>query len=164
MTLAFGAPQGMVGAFEAMGKLEDVELAQVKNKFANPTPLGYRDMNTCVRVNLGADDSAKKHIAEVQLNLSEMLKAKEDAHVHYEKIRSVIGAACKGLSDDVADKLQEFIVSKLSSSVLDAAVAELVESRRFDGVREAASRPAEARERDERRVDFGSLDAAARSR
>ena len=66
-----------MGAFEAMKSSGDVELAQVKNKFANPTPLGYRDMNTCVRVDLGADEGAKKHIAEVQLNLSEMLTAKK---------------------------------------------------------------------------------------
>ena len=104
----------------------DVEVAQVKNKFANPTPLGYRDMNTCVRVDLGADEDGKKHIAEVQLNLSEMLTAKKRAHVHYEKIRTVIGDACKDLSDDVGEKLQEFIVSKLSSSALDTAVAKLV--------------------------------------
>ena len=126
MTLAFGAPHDLVGAFEAMKSSGDVEVAQVKNKFANPTPLGYRDMNTCVCVDLGADEDGKKHIAEVQLNLSEMLTAKKRAHVHYEKIRTVIGDACKDLSDDVGEKLQEFIVSKLSSSALDAAVAKLV--------------------------------------
>ena len=126
MTLAFGAPHDLVGAFEAMKSSGDVDVAQVKNKFANPTPLGYRDMNTCVCVDLGADEGGKKHIAEVQLNLSEMLTAKKRAHVHYEKIRTVIGDACKELSDDVGEKLQEFIVSKLSSSALDAAVAKLV--------------------------------------
>ena len=44
-----------------------LEIAQLKNKFANPTPLGYRDMNLNVSVRL---DDGRKHLAEVQLNLT----------------------------------------------------------------------------------------------
>ena len=40
-----------------------LEIAQLKNKFASPTPLGYRDMNLNVSVRL---EAGRKHLtAEV---------------------------------------------------------------------------------------------------
>ena len=61
-----------------------LEIAQLKNKFASPTPLGYRDMNLNVSVRL---DDGRKHLAEVQLNLRSVADAKHIAHEQYEVIR-----------------------------------------------------------------------------
>ena len=36
---------------------------RLKNKFANPTPLGYRDVNSNIRLQLGDD---RKHLAELE--------------------------------------------------------------------------------------------------
>ena len=47
-----------------------LEIAQVKNKFASPTPMGYRDFNLNVRVPLddgSTHNDGSTHIAEFQL-------------------------------------------------------------------------------------------------
>ena len=66
---------------------------RLKNKFAHPTPLGYRDVNSNIRVQL-ADD--RKHLAEVQLNLRRVVEAKEIAHHQYEVIREALPKMCEG--------------------------------------------------------------------
>ena len=48
-----------------------------KDKFSNPTPEGYRDLNTVVRLPNGM-------LAEVQYHLKSMIRAKGEAHPHYE--------------------------------------------------------------------------------
>lgn len=53
-----------------------------KNKFAKPTEHGYRDLNLNIITSNG-------HIAELQVNTKAMLLAKEDAHNHYEEIRTL---------------------------------------------------------------------------
>ena len=72
-----------------------LEIAQLKNKFANPTPLGYRDMNLNVSVRL---DDGRKHLAEVQLNLKSVADAKHIAHEQYEVIRLALPKMCEGTS------------------------------------------------------------------
>ena len=95
-----------------------LEIAQLKNKFANPTPLGYRDLNLNVRVQLGDGEA---HLAEVQLNRS-VADAKHIAHEQYEVIR--YKKMCEGTSVG-ADALEAYIAGRLRSSALDAAVTSL---------------------------------------
>ena len=94
---------------------------RLKNKFAHPTPLGYRDVNSNIRVQL-ADD--RKHLAEVQLNLKSIVAAKDIAHDQYEVIREALPKMCEGTSVG-AGALEAFITDRLRSSALDAAVTSL---------------------------------------
>ena len=95
-----------------------LEIAQVKNKFASPTPMGYRDFNLNVCVPL---DDGSTHIAEFQVNLNCVLAAKKIAHKQYEVIRAALPAMCMGTSVE-AEALEAFISERLNSSALDAAV------------------------------------------
>ena len=67
----------------------------MKNNFASPTPMGYRDFNLNVRVRL---DDGSTHIAEFQVNLNCVLAAKKIAHKQYEVIRAALPAMCMGTS------------------------------------------------------------------
>jgi len=58
-------------------------IAEVENKFADPTPAGYRD----VALKLQSDDG---HVSELQVNTAAMWHAKETAgHGMYEEYRSI---------------------------------------------------------------------------
>lgn len=52
-----------------------------RDRFAKPTDVGYRDIVFNVRMPNG-------HIVEMQLNLKEILKAKEEAHPYYTKVKN----------------------------------------------------------------------------
>jgi hypothetical protein len=60
-------------------------------------------------------------VCEIQLNHIDMLEAKKEAHVHYEKVREELPALCQDTKVD-AGELEAFIVGRLSTSSLDAAV------------------------------------------
>lgn len=63
------------------------EIVKIKDRFARPTPEGYRDMLINVRASSG-------HVMEVQLHLKQILEVKEGAgHKLYEEIRSIIARA-----------------------------------------------------------------------
>mgnify|MGYP002834381820 CR=1 FL=1 len=130
-------------------------MVQVKNKFLNPTPMGYRDLNLALRVRLN-DASRTGYICEVQINHALIIEAKEKAHAHYEIIRSRLPELCRGTPVD-ADKLESFISGRLNNSALDSAVAAL--SLRADGLFLYAHLLAEHLERAGGEIDFGSLDA-----
>ena len=55
----------------------------LRNKYSSPTPLGYRDVNVTLQVQLA---SGRPHVCELQVNLDDMLVAKELAHALYEKV------------------------------------------------------------------------------
>ncbi len=59
-----------------------------KNRFAEPTDEGYRDIMLNIEMPGG-------HIAELQVNTKKMIMAKDEAHVHYEEIRTLTEAAKK---------------------------------------------------------------------
>jgi len=52
------------------------------DRFTNPTVAGYRDLMLKVKYPNG-------HVGEIQVQIKGMLKAKEKAHGHYEKVRSI---------------------------------------------------------------------------
>jgi hypothetical protein len=98
-----------------------IKVLTLKNKYAFPTPMGYSDFNLCVGIEL---DDQVEYVAEMQLNLDEMIEAKNEAHIHYEMVRKRLPELCKGTKVD-PEKLEAFIVGRLNSSALDAAVAAL---------------------------------------
>ena len=65
------------------------------------------------------------YVCEIQLNHMEMIAAKKEAHVYYEKVREELPALRQGTTVD-AEKLEAFIVGRLSTSSLDAAVEALL--------------------------------------
>lgn len=75
----------MANVKQALGHLRDVgiELAQKpKDRFANPTREGYRDLMTIVRLPNGM-------LAELQIHVKAMTLAKEEGHEHYNVSRSL---------------------------------------------------------------------------
>ncbi|KAL1529183.1 hypothetical protein AB1Y20_000142 [Prymnesium parvum] len=121
LTLLFDSFQRMIDGLEALRNNCGFKVVALKNKFAHPTPMGYRDLNLCVEVPI---DKETRFICEVQINHSVMIEAKAKAHKPYEHIRSELPKLCKGTGVN-ADKLEAFIVGQLNSSALDVAVSAL---------------------------------------
>lgn len=76
---------------DLMGGLESCDrkltLVREKNRFAQPTPAGYRDILLNVKLSNG-------HIAELQLHLTQILAVKSGAgHKIYEEVRKIEAAA-----------------------------------------------------------------------
>ena len=133
-----------------------IQVLALKNKYASPTPMGYSDFNLCVGIEL---DDQVRYVAEMQLNLDEMIKAKNEAHEHYEVVRKQLPKLCKGSTVDPG-KLEAFIVGRLNSSALDAAVAAL--SAKADGLFLYAHLLAQHLDTEARAgctIDFAGLDA-----
>ena len=121
LTLRFTSCSRMAHALAEGLKGEGIEVLTLKIKYASPTPLGHSDFNSCAGVVL-SDGST--YVCEIQLNHIDMLEAKKEAHVHYEKVRKKLPALCQGTTVD-AEKLEAFIVRRLSTSSLDTAVEAL---------------------------------------
>ncbi|CAD7940242.1 unnamed protein product [Amoebophrya sp. A25] len=80
---------------------------QLDNRMRFPTALGWRDFAALV---LGEDDEGKKHICEIQLQLSAYTKARETAHQHYRALREKIPLL---VGNKQAEALQEAILDAL---------------------------------------------------
>jgi hypothetical protein len=65
-----------------------------------------------------------EYLCEVQLNLQQMLQAKNEAHKPYEIIRSRLPKLCQGTAVD-AGKLENCITERLNTSSLEGALAVL---------------------------------------
>ncbi|KAK7240947.1 hypothetical protein SO694_00055256 [Aureococcus anophagefferens] len=91
-----------------------------KNKFASPTPMGYRlryrDLSCVVELDLG---DATPYLCEIQLHHDGMLAAKKAAHVHYEVVRSALPRICadaaRGAARADAGALEGFVVGRLNT-------------------------------------------------
>ena len=133
-----------------------IKVLTLKNKYAFPTPMGYSDFNLCVGIQL---DNQVEYVAEMQLNLNEMIEAKQEAHTHYEVVRRRLPELCKGSAVDHG-KLEAFIVGRLNSSALDAAVAAL--SAKADGLflyAHLLAQHLDTEAKAGRTIDFAGLDA-----
>ena len=86
----------------------------LKNKWKFPTPLGYSDLNMVLGVPLEGRYAGVEYLCEVQLNLQEMLREKNEAHQPYEFIRSRLPQLCQGTAVD-AGKLENFITERLNT-------------------------------------------------
>jgi hypothetical protein len=121
LTLRFTSCSRMAHALAEGLQGAGIEVLTLKNKYASPTPMGYSDFNLCAGVVLS---DGTRYVCEIQLNHIDMLEAKKEAHVHYEKVREELPALCQGTKVD-AGELEAFIVGRLSTSSLDAAVEAL---------------------------------------
>jgi len=93
--------------------------SKFKNKYASPTPMGYSDLGiSCAGVVL---PDVVRYVCEIQLNHVDMLEAKKEAHVYNEEVCKELPALCQGTKVD-AGELVAFIVGRLSTASLDAAV------------------------------------------
>ena len=122
ITLRFTSSRRLHSALVSELESAGIKVLTTKNKYASPTPMGYSDFNLCVSVLL--NDNTTRFVCEMQLNLVDMVKAKKDAHFHYEKVRALLSELCLGTKVD-AGELEAFIVGQLSSSSLDSAVSSL---------------------------------------
>ena len=118
LTLRFTSCSRMAHALAEGLQGVGIEVLTLKNKYASPTPMGYSDFNLCAGVVLS---DGTRYVCEIQLNHIDMLEAKKEAHVHYEKVREELPTLCQGTKVD-AGELEAFIVGRLSTSSLDAAV------------------------------------------
>ncbi len=128
----------------------------IKNKYQSPTPMGYCDLNLIVEIELV---EGVPYLAEVQINHSGMLAAKKEAHQFYERVRVQLPEICKASGAD-PDKLEAFIVGRLNTSALDAAVEAL--SAKAEGLFLYAyllAKHLESEAAAGRTVDFAGLDA-----
>ena len=135
---------------------DGIRVLTFKNKYAFPTPMGYSDFNLCVGIEL---DDQVEYVAEMQLNLDEMIEAKNEAHIHYEMVRKRLPELCKGTKVDPGE-LEAFIVGRLNSGALDAAVAAL--SAKANGLFLCAHLLAQHLDTEAeagRAIDFAGLDA-----
>jgi len=121
LTLRFTSCSRMAHALAEGLQGAGIEVFTLKNKYASPTPMGYSDFNSCAGVVLS---DGTRYVCEIQLNHVDMLEAKKEAHVHYEKVREELPALCQDTKVD-AGELEAFIVGRLSTSSLDAAVEAL---------------------------------------
>ena len=118
--------------------------------------MGYCDLNFIVELKL---KDGTPYLAEVQLNHDKMLKAKSEAHTHHEVVRKRLPELCTGSGVD-PDKLEAFIVGRLNSSALDAAVAAL--SAKADGLflyAHLLAQHLDTEAKAGRTIDFAGLDA-----
>jgi hypothetical protein len=92
---------------EGLGKSKEmITLVREKNRFAEPTPAGYRDILLNVRLSNG-------HIAELQLHLQAIMDVKNGVgHDLYEQIREIgraAEAAGQALTPEEAAKVEQLV-------------------------------------------------------
>eukprot|EP00966_Prymnesium_polylepis_P258500 5971058-Prymnesium_polylepis.1 len=124
LTLRFTEPKRLCIGMEGLQKA-GFRIVILKNKWKFPTPLGYSDLNMVLGVPLEGQYAGVEYLCEVQLNLQEMLRAKNEAHKPYEIIRSRLPQLCQGTAVD-SGKLENFITERLNTSSLEGAVAVLL--------------------------------------
>jgi hypothetical protein len=118
--------------------------------------MGYCDLNFIVELEL---EDGTPYLAEVQVNHVAMLEAKSEAHTHYEMVRTQLPKLCEGSTVDPGE-LEAFIVGRLNSSALDAAVAAL--SAKADGLflyAHLLAQHLDTEAKAGRAIDFAGLDA-----
>ena len=118
--------------------------------------MGYCDLNFIVELKL---KDGTPYLAEVQVNHVAMLEAKSEAHTHYEVVRKRLPELCTGSKVDPGE-LEAFIVDRLNSSALDAAVAAL--SAKADGLflyAHLLAQHLDTEAKAGRTIDFAGLDA-----
>ncbi|MBD1894181.1 DUF4157 domain-containing protein [Coleofasciculus sp. FACHB-129] len=107
---------------DLMGGLDvcnrNLTLVREKNRFAQPTPAGYRDILLNVQLSNG-------HIAELQLHLTQILEVKSGAgHKIYEEVRKIEAAAQtadRALSSEEKAKIEQ--LNAEAKALYDQALA-----------------------------------------
>ena len=76
-------------------------IVQIKDRFAKPTPAGYKDILITVELSPGIH-------AEIQIHIPEMIQAKEAAHPLYEQLRSLPkDKASRAKAKELTSKMKE---------------------------------------------------------
>ncbi|HBL62005.1 MAG TPA: hypothetical protein DDZ80_27435, partial [Cyanobacteria bacterium UBA8803] len=84
-SIVYNSYADLMGGIDICNK--NLTLVREKNRFAEPTPAGYRDILLNVKLSNG-------HIAELQLHLTQILAVKSGAgHKIYEEVRKIEAAA-----------------------------------------------------------------------
>lgn len=102
--------------FHSAGKLLDAipflqevfDVVEIENRFVNPTALGWSDITCLVRIHL---PGLQVHIAELQLQLWDYYTARQQAHRHYDFLRSEfprLGVPAEKVDDVTATLLSIF--------------------------------------------------------
>ena len=113
-------------AVDSMDQVKDVmsklrasglKLARLpKDRFAEPTEAGYRDLSLNVEYPDG-------HVGELQIHLKPILRAKSEGHEHYEQIRKITESAKKEGRTTLTEEEQKMLdeANKKSSALYDKA-------------------------------------------
>ena len=98
-------------------------VVEIDNRFANPTPLGWRDFaalvveevadSSATGAHSGNTKSTRKHICEIQLHLLDYVEARKRAHKHYVTLRELLPKLVDAKHCDV---LQNLILDALERS------------------------------------------------
>ena len=119
MSFTAETASALIEVLTKLQRLPGWKLMSCKNKYANPTPLGYRDLNTCFKVFISETDFV---LCEVQFHLNAVLQVKHHAHAFYEVIRVALPKIGEGNTN-----VQAYVKSRLDNSALDAAVEKIEE-------------------------------------
>lgn len=134
-TIVVATPDQLAAAVEAVGTR--FEVVRVKDRYAKPTPTGYRDVLISVRTPEGVD-------AEIQVNVPQMLLVKDSGHKLYEMSRT--------LPDGDARRAElEALQSEIYAAAFEA-------SRRSDSLLQNARSDSSAREPFENQAARGNGD------
>merc|ERR1712178_323497 len=66
---------------------EGVKLVMIENRFTQPHPLGWRDINLLLQVRLPS--TGRAHIMEVQMMLRQLKDLRPINHITYEHVRTI---------------------------------------------------------------------------
>jgi len=130
ISLIFCGFNKLVMAIKMMASIKGFKVTQLKNKFSNPTPVGYRDLNICVEVTL---KDGRKHLCEVQLNHIKMIVAKEEAHKSYEEIRTHLPIICKEAAASETSKVGDSQETVPLYERVDAYIMNMINKSATDG-------------------------------
>jgi len=100
---------------------EGITLATIENRFVQPHPLGWRDVNLLLKVRLPT--SSRSHIMEVQLMLRDLKNLRPVDHKIYEHVRTI--------PDEVLSRIMDRLVT---DTTLDLNMSKLEWSQCLDNV------------------------------
>jgi hypothetical protein len=85
---------GLKAVLVTLSQQPGVEVVKSKNRFAKPTPAGFRDVMALVRLRVGSDGFCS-HICEIQFHLTAVktFDKVHDSHSHYEYFRDYFEGA-----------------------------------------------------------------------
>lgn len=130
---------------EAVRRLgAEAELLRVKDRFAQPSAMGYRDFTANLRMSNG-------HIVELKIHLRPLFEAdREEGHFCYEQVRSLDSSAQdRPLTEAERETRQGWV--EMSRRLFDSVAARAGVGHNpgvFDDAAAAEARAATARERD----------------
>ena len=106
LALQYDSCAALITGLEGMRKA--FKVVELDNRFAQPTALGWMDVAALVEIDVGG----VKHVAELQLQLSEFARARTIAHRHYHTLRTLLPEKLRIQPKDL-DRVQAEILDAL---------------------------------------------------